>query len=107
MRGRPEDFAAWGEGWSWRDVLPFYLPVGEYAAATGGKRYTALYANLFDGTGFVVSALWNPWASASSKGGDFTMVLLSQAAVGAVSALTMPLAMARINARGRATKKQA
>ena len=25
MRGRPEDFAAWGEGWSWRDVLPFYL----------------------------------------------------------------------------------
>ena len=60
-----------------------------------------------DGTGFVVSALWNPWASASSKGGDFTMVLLSQAAVGAVSALTMPLAMARINARGRATKKQA
>ena len=93
--------------WGGAYVLPFYLPVGEYAAATGGKRYTALYANLFDGTGFVVSALWNPWASASSKGGDFTMVLLSQAAFGAVSAITMPLAMARINARGRATKKQA
>ena len=25
MRGRPEDFDAWGDGWSWRDVLPFYL----------------------------------------------------------------------------------
>lgn len=24
MRGRPEDFATWGAGWSWSDVLPFY-----------------------------------------------------------------------------------
>lgn len=25
MRGRPADFESWGEGWSWADVLPFYL----------------------------------------------------------------------------------
>ena len=25
MRGRPEDFASWGPGWSWQDVLPYYL----------------------------------------------------------------------------------
>ena len=25
MRGRPEDFTSWGDGWSWDDVLPFYL----------------------------------------------------------------------------------
>jgi choline dehydrogenase-like flavoprotein len=25
MRGRPEDFTSWGEGWSWDEVLPFYL----------------------------------------------------------------------------------
>ena len=25
MRGRPEDFSQWGDGWSWSDVLPFYL----------------------------------------------------------------------------------
>ena len=24
MRGRPEDFEAWGPGWGWDDVLPFY-----------------------------------------------------------------------------------
>ena len=24
MRGRPEDFATWGPGWSWEDVLPYY-----------------------------------------------------------------------------------
>ncbi|EOD25024.1 putative glucose-methanol-choline oxidoreductase [Emiliania huxleyi CCMP1516] len=24
MRGRPADFAEWGAGWSWDDVLPFY-----------------------------------------------------------------------------------
>ena len=24
MRGRPEDFEAWGPGWSWSDVLPYY-----------------------------------------------------------------------------------
>ena len=24
MRGRPEDFDAWGPGWSWPEVLPFY-----------------------------------------------------------------------------------
>jgi hypothetical protein len=24
MRGRPDDFASWGPGWSWSDVLPFY-----------------------------------------------------------------------------------
>lgn len=24
MRGRPEDFEAWGANWSWDDVLPFY-----------------------------------------------------------------------------------
>lgn len=24
MRGRPGDFAAWGPGWSWDDVLPYY-----------------------------------------------------------------------------------
>ena len=25
VRGRPEDFESWGRGWSWDDVLPFYL----------------------------------------------------------------------------------
>ena len=24
MRGVPDDFKAWGEGWSWSDVLPYY-----------------------------------------------------------------------------------
>ena len=24
MRGRPEDFETWGDGWSWEEVLPFY-----------------------------------------------------------------------------------
>jgi len=25
MRGRPEDFEAWGAGWGWADVLPYYI----------------------------------------------------------------------------------
>ena len=25
MRGMPEDFEHWGDGWRWEDVLPFYL----------------------------------------------------------------------------------
>mmetsp|Transcript_63199 Transcript_63199/g.105144 ORF Transcript_63199/g.105144 Transcript_63199/m.105144 type:complete len:610 (-) Transcript_63199:232-2061(-) len=25
MRGRPTDFVKWGAGWSWQDVLPYYL----------------------------------------------------------------------------------
>jgi choline dehydrogenase len=27
MRGRPEDFTSWGDGWSWDEVLPIALPV--------------------------------------------------------------------------------
>ncbi|KAL3932765.1 MAG: hypothetical protein SGPRY_000569 [Prymnesium sp.] len=25
MRGRPGDFEAWGKGWKWEDVLPYYI----------------------------------------------------------------------------------
>ena len=45
----------------------------------GGKSATALYTNLFDAAGFTVSAIWNPWASACAKRGDFATVLYSQA----------------------------
>ena len=44
----------------------------------GGKSATALYTNLFDAAGFTVSAIWNPWASAAAKRGDFSTVLYSQ-----------------------------
>lgn len=32
MRGRPEDFEHWGEGWKWADVLPYYLVSEDNAA---------------------------------------------------------------------------
>lgn len=91
--------------WGLAYVLPFYLPPGEYAMAVGGKSGTALFTNIFDAAGFATSALWNPWASAIAKSGDFEKVLLSQAAFGAVSMLCMPLCMYRINQKADAAKK--
>lgn len=73
----------------------------------GGKSGTALFTNVFDAAGFAMSALWNPWASAVAKTGDFRSILLSQALVGAVSALTMPLCMYRQNQKAAAAKKKA
>ena len=74
--------------------------------ATGGAKFTGMYANMFDGAGFIASALWNPWASRSSKGGDFSHVLLSQAAFAAISTVMMPIGMARVNAKAAAEKKK-
>ena len=71
----------------------------------GGKTGTALFTNLFDAAGFLMSASWNPWASAIAKTGDFREILLSQAAFGALSMLMMPLCMYRLNAKLEAAKK--
>ena len=73
----------------------------------GGKTSTALYTNLFDAAGFSVSAIWNPWASACAKRGDFATILYSQALFGAISFVCMPLCMARTNAKAEADKKKA
>ena len=95
-------FTIWGIAY----VIPFYLPAGEYAMTIGGSKYTAMYTNMFDAAGFIASALWNPWATSSSKGGDFKQMLLSQAAFAAISAVMMPLGMARVNAKAAAEKKK-
>ena len=92
--------------WGLAYVLPFYLPPGEYAMAVGGKSGTALFTNIFDASGFTVSAMWNPWASAIAKTGDFQQVLLSQAAFGAIAMVTMPLCMYRLNQKAEAAKKK-
>jgi len=92
--------------WGLAYALPFYIPPGEFAMQVGGKTSTALYTNLFDAAGFTVSAVWNPWASALCKAGDFSTVLYSQAAFGAFSMVCMPLCMARVNAKAEAEKKK-
>jgi len=92
--------------WGLAYVIPFYLPGGEYAMAVGGAKYTGMYTNIFDATGFLASAVWNPWASASSKGGDFETVLWSQVVFFAGSMVAMPLAMSRLNAKADAAKKK-
>jgi len=91
--------------WGLAYALPFYNPPGEYAMQVGGKTGTALFTNLFDAAGFLMSASWNPWASAIAKTGDFREILLSQAAFGALSMLMMPLCMYRLNAKLEAAKK--
>jgi len=91
--------------WGLAYALPFYNPPGEFAMAVGGKSGTALFTNVFDAAGFGMSALWNPWASALAKTGDFRTILLSQAAFGALSMLTMPLCMHRLNTKAAAVKK--
>ncbi len=91
--------------WGLVYALPFYLPPGEFAMAIGGSNRSGLYANLFDAAGFVVSAMWNPWASASARNGDFRLVLLSQAVFGAISLVCMPLCMYRQTAKAAADKK--
>ena len=30
MRGQKDDYASWGEGWSWNDVLPYYKKSENY-----------------------------------------------------------------------------
>lgn len=92
--------------WGLAYALPFYIPPGEFAMAIGGKASTALFTNVFDAAGFAMSAMWNPWASAIAKTGDFRMILLSQAAFGAISLVTMPLCMQRVNATTAAAKKK-
>ena len=89
---------AWGLAYA----LPFYIPPGEFAMHIGGKTSTALFTNLFDATGFLASALWNPWASALARQGDFRTVLLSQALFGAISLGCMPLCMYRQLKRAKA-----
>jgi len=66
-------------------------------------RQTIL-SNLFDAAGFTVSAMWNPWASAMAKRGDFATALYSQALFGAISLVCMPLCMSRVNAKAAAAK---
>jgi len=91
--------------WGLAYAMPFYLPPGEFAMQIGGKAGTALFTNVFDAAGFAASAVWNPWASASAKSGDFTTILQSQALFGAISMLTMPLCMHRQNQKLVAAKK--
>lgn len=91
--------------WGLAYAMPFYIPPGEAAMNIGGETSTALFTNVFDAAGFAMSAVWNPWASAIAKGGDFRLVLLSQALFGAISMVSMPLCMARMNAKEDAAKK--
>ena len=93
--------------WGLCYAMPFYVPPGEFAMQVGGKSGTGLFTNLFDAAGFAASAMWNPWASAQAKSGDFTSVLYSQAAFGLISMVAMPLCMYRLNAKGAAPKKKA
>jgi len=92
--------------WGLAYALPFYIPPGEFAMQIGGKSATGLFSNLFDAAGFGVSAIWNPWASALAKDGDFRVVLLSQALFGAISLVGMPLCMYRVGAKVEAEKKR-
>ncbi len=92
--------------WGLAYALPFYIPPGEFAMQIGGKTGTALFTNIFDAAGFAMSALWNPWASAIAKQGDFTTILYSQALFGAISVVTMPLCMYRQTLKERAAKKE-
>jgi len=92
--------------WGLAYALPFYIPPGAFAMTAGGKTAAALYTNLFDAAGFTVSAIWNPWASACAKRGDFATILYSQALFGLISFVCMPLCMARTNARAEAEKKK-
>mmetsp|Transcript_46683 Transcript_46683/g.77237 ORF Transcript_46683/g.77237 Transcript_46683/m.77237 type:complete len:430 (-) Transcript_46683:330-1619(-) len=85
--------------WGLAYALPFYIPPGEFAMQIGGKTSTAFFTNVFDAAGFSVSAAWNPWASSLVKGGDFSVVLLSQALFGAISFVCMPVAMSRQNSK--------
>jgi len=91
--------------WGLTYALPFYTPPGEFAMQVGGKAGTALFTNVFDAAGFTMSATWNPWASSLAKSNDFTTILLSQAAFGAISMVTMPLCMYRQNAKAATAKK--
>jgi len=91
--------------WGLAYAMPFYIPPGEFAMQIGGKSGTALFTNVFDAAGFAASAVWNPWASSFAKSGNFKQILLSQAAFGAISMLTMPLCMHRQNAKAAAAKK--
>ena len=50
---------------------------------------------------------WNKWASRSTKQGDFSEVLLSQAAFAAVALLFMPLCMYRQTSAAEQAKKAA
>ena len=92
--------------WGVAYALPFYIPPGDFAMSVGGKAGTALFTNIFDAAGFATSAVWNPWASAIAKSGDFTQVLYSQALFGAISMIFMPLCMYRVNAKEDAAKKK-
>ena len=92
--------------WGLAYAMPFYIPPGEAAMNIGGKASTALFTNVFDAAGFAMSAVWNPWASSVAKGGDFRLILLSQALFGAISMVSMPLCMARQNAKDDAAKKK-
>ena len=92
--------------WGVAYALPFYIPPGEFAMQIGGKSGTALFTNIFDAAGFTMSAVWNPWASGMAKTGDFRKILLSQALFGAMSVLTMPLCMYRLNRKAAAEPKK-
>lgn len=38
IRGSRQDFAAWGEGWAWDDVLPAYRRIERYSGEASGSR---------------------------------------------------------------------
>ena len=37
-RGNPADYSSWGEGWSWQDLLPYFLK-GEHAMDIDSSQY--------------------------------------------------------------------
>lgn len=41
IRGSRRDFAAWGEGWSWDDVLPAYRSIERYSGVVSDSRGTS------------------------------------------------------------------
>ena len=92
--------------WGLAYAMPFYLPPGEFAMLIGGEKSSALFTNVFDAAGFGMSAVWNPWASAIAKSGDFQQILLSQALFGLISMVFMPLCMYRQNAKLAGEKKK-
>ena len=85
--------------WGLSYALPFYLPPGEFALEIGGKSASAFFTNMFDAGGFTMSFFWNRWTTQMSKDGDFRPVLISLALFAAMSLVSMPPCMLRMNTK--------
>jgi len=78
-------------GFSW--ALPFYIPAGIMALKLGGKKHSALLTNLFDAVGFLAASIFSYYATELGRVGNWAPIFKILASVGAVSAVSMSLAM--------------